>query len=253
MAYYVYLSKDILLPVTPGKIEMEINNKNKTYTLIDNGEINIPKPAGLTEVSFDALLPNVKYPFAVYKDGEYHKASWYLKKLEKLKTGKKKFQFIVSRKTPEWETWKSKITGKKQEITRVEHGGKVLYCTNLTCTLEEYTVREDAEEDSMDVTVSIKLKQYRSYGTKTVKVKKDTKKNSKKKKAQTKKNRPTNKDTSKAQKYTVVKGDCLWAISRKFYGQANWDTVNKIANANKDKISDPNLIYPGQVLTIPAL
>ena len=252
MAYYVYLGKGLLLPVTPGEITMTINNKNKTYTLIDNGEINIPKPAGLTEVTFDALLPNSKYPFAVYKDGEYHKANWYLKKIEKLKTGKKKFQFIISRKTPEWETWKHTKKGKKEEWKLIEHGGKTLFCTNLTCTLEEYEIKENAEEYGMDVLVSINLKQYKSYGTKTVKVKK-SKKNNKKKKAQTKKKRPTNKDTSKAQKYTVAKGDCLWAISRKFYGQANWDTVNRIFNANKDQIKDPNLIYPGQVLTIPAL
>jgi nucleoid-associated protein YgaU len=49
--------------------------------------------------------------------------------------------------------------------------------------------------------------------------------------------------------YTVVKGDCLWNIAKKYYGKGSQYT--KIYNANKDKISNPNLIYPGQVLTIP--
>lgn len=49
--------------------------------------------------------------------------------------------------------------------------------------------------------------------------------------------------------YTVVKGDCLWNIAKKFYGKGSQYTV--IYNANKDKIKTPNLIYPGQVLIIP--
>lgn len=49
--------------------------------------------------------------------------------------------------------------------------------------------------------------------------------------------------------YTVVKGDCLWNIAKKFYKKGALYT--KIYNANKDKIKNPNLIYPGQVLIIP--
>lgn len=49
--------------------------------------------------------------------------------------------------------------------------------------------------------------------------------------------------------YTVVSGDCLWNIAKKFYGSGAQYT--KIYNANKDKIKNPNLIYPGQVLVIP--
>ena len=49
--------------------------------------------------------------------------------------------------------------------------------------------------------------------------------------------------------YVVVKGDCLWNIAKKFYGSGAQYT--RIYNANKDKIKNPNLIYPGQVLTIP--
>jgi len=47
--------------------------------------------------------------------------------------------------------------------------------------------------------------------------------------------------------YTVVSGDTLWAISERFYGDGN--RYQQIADASG--ISDPNLIYPGQVLTIP--
>ena len=63
MAYYFYLG-NTLLPVTPQKLQLEMKNANKTYTLINEGEINVLKTPGLTEIEFDALLPNVKYPFA---------------------------------------------------------------------------------------------------------------------------------------------------------------------------------------------
>lgn len=51
--------------------------------------------------------------------------------------------------------------------------------------------------------------------------------------------------------YTVVKGDTLWGIARKFYGNGSYYT--RIAAANSATVKNPNLIYPGQVLTIPAL
>ena len=52
------------------------------------------------------------------------------------------------------------------------------------------------------------------------------------------------------QTYTVAKGDTLSKISKHFYGSANhW---NEIFQANRDQLSNPDLIKPGQVLKIPA-
>jgi hypothetical protein len=47
--------------------------------------------------------------------------------------------------------------------------------------------------------------------------------------------------------YTVLSGDTLWAISERFYGDGSKYQV--IADASG--VSNPDLIYPGQVLTIP--
>lgn len=59
--YEFYLDK-CLLPVTPSKLQLKIDNANKTLTLMDEGEINILKKAGLTEVEFTCGIPQVKYP-----------------------------------------------------------------------------------------------------------------------------------------------------------------------------------------------
>jgi len=49
--------------------------------------------------------------------------------------------------------------------------------------------------------------------------------------------------------YTVQSGDTLSAIAKKFLGNAN-DYMD-IFNANRDQLTDPDKIKPGQVLKIP--
>ena len=57
-------------------------------------------------------------------------------------------------------------------------------------------------------------------------------------------------EAAKAKTYTVKAGDCLWNIAKQLYGKGS--DYTKIYNANKGTIgSNPNLIYPGQVFTIP--
>lgn len=49
--------------------------------------------------------------------------------------------------------------------------------------------------------------------------------------------------------YTVQKGDGLMSIARRFYGDAGmW---RRIYEANRDRISNPDVIKVGMVLTIP--
>lgn len=48
---------------------------------------------------------------------------------------------------------------------------------------------------------------------------------------------------------TVQPGNTLWAISRRNYGEGLMYV--RIFEANRDRIRDPDLIYPGQVFTVP--
>jgi nucleoid-associated protein YgaU len=50
--------------------------------------------------------------------------------------------------------------------------------------------------------------------------------------------------------YTVQSGDTLSKIAKQHLGDAN--AYMKIFNANKDQLSDPDKIKPGQVLKIPS-
>ena len=238
MAYHFYLGK-MLCPIAPSKLQLKINNNNKTMNLINEGDVNVLKQAGLTEVSFDLLLPNVQYPFATYKSG-FVGAKVFLSELEKLKVDRKPFQFIVTRLLP---------------------GGKMLFDTNMTVSLESYDIKEDVKE-GFDVVVSIKLKQYKEFGTKTCNV---TFASSKPTATVTNTRSTTNSPTPSTNKtYTVQSGDNLWAIARKFYGgsgvnrtiiyDANKNIIEETAKKyGKQSSSNGWWIYPGTKLTIPAL
>jgi nucleoid-associated protein YgaU len=49
--------------------------------------------------------------------------------------------------------------------------------------------------------------------------------------------------------YTIEKGDTLWKVAEKAYG--NGATYQKIFEANREVIKDPDKIFPGQKIRIP--
>jgi len=226
MAYMFYLKKG-LLPVTPKDCKIKINGKNKKVTLINEGEINILKKPGLTDIEFECLLPNVRYPFAVYNSG-FQNASYFLDYFEELKVTQEPFQFIITRAFP---------------------NGRALYNTNIKVSLEDYQIQEGADI-GFDVKVKISLKQWKDYGTKTVAM---TIQQKKVVASPEPAPRPVESSPAPPQQttYTVVRGDCLWAIARKFYGNGALYPKIYDANPNVFKGRSPNLIYAGDVLVIP--
>ena len=222
MAYKMYID-GALMPITPSKVKVKINNQNKTLTLISGEEINILKEAKLTDVSFDVVLPQVPYPFT---NGGAQSADYYLSLFERLKQSKTPFQWILNRSRPD---------------------GVALFYSNLTVGLEDYQITDDAKE-GFDLTVSVKLKQYRAFGTKTVQI---TPSSAPSQPATATVQEPPRETTSapKAANYTVKSGDCLWNIAKKQLGDGSrWKEIYEL---NKDKIKNPNLIYPNQTLTMP--
>ncbi len=55
--------------------------------------------------------------------------------------------------------------------------------------------------------------------------------------------------TAESKWYQVKSGDTLSKIAREFYGNAN--EYNRIFEANRPMLSNPDKIYPGQMLRIP--
>ncbi len=225
--YFKYGSDVLTFPITPGELSIKIGSNNKVITLINEGDINVLKSPSLTEVEFEARFPMRQYPYA----REFSKFESYWNVFRELKEKKKSFRFIVARTTP---------------------SGSRTWDTNLLVALEDVSIKESADEGD-DVLISFKLKQYKEYGVKTIKLpkKEDPKPDSKTTTSTSDKPRSDDTKPKLPTTYTVKRGDCLWTIAKKFYG--NGSKYTKIYNANKSKIKNPDLIYPGQVLTIPAL
>ena len=190
---------------------------SKTLVLLNEGEINFLRTPGLTEITVPLVLPML---------GGIRSPSVYLDMLEELKTGKRTTQFILVRSSPS--------------------GGK-LFDTNIKVSVEDYNIVEDVKANGLDVAVDVSLKQWRDYGTKTATVEQPAEPSQAPTVTVEQEREASTAPAAKT--YTVKKGDTLWAIAAKYYGKGS--EYSKIAGANTDKISNPNLIYPGQVLTLP--
>lgn len=207
---YLCYMDGILMPVAPSKINTKIKNKNRTITLINEGEANILKSAGLQEISFNMMIPAYKYPFALYLGGIFLPISYYLEILDRLKNSKKPFQLIIIR----------------EGVL-----GALGFDTNLKVSLEDYQILEDAG-NGRDITVSIKLKQYQEK-TKTV-VRIATAVGGGTVKYILEKVRDSSKKIEKT--YKVKEGDTLYAIAKKQLGNGekyrDLITLNKLGNSS---------------------
>lgn len=213
MSYACYLD-GVQMP-TPSKLTVKVKNKNSTLVLLNEGEINFLRMAGLTEI----VVP-FTFPMLTGRGPDY-----YLGVLEQLKTSREHTQFILVRLSPD---------------------GRSLFDTNIKVSVEDYSIVEDATK-GLDVAVDVNLKQWRDYGTKTAVVEQPAESGQAATITVEQERDASTAPTAKT--YTVKAGDSLWAIAAKYYGSGA--EYSKIANANTDQISNPNLIYPGQVLTIP--
>lgn len=209
----------MLLPIAPPQITTKIGNRNRIADLVSGEEINIIKSPALTQIAFSFLLPAQVYPFAVY-DGGFKKPDYYLSKLRNMKKSCKPFRLHIIRNNTA--------------------------STSLKVTLENYEIIEDADKTGADIIVNITLKEYRNCSAVKTSLKSGV----------TRKIIPDNKEISSPKFHVVKKGDCLWEIAQKYFGNGN--DFKEIYNANKDMIDKRNsgtgypiyTIYPGQRLII---
>ena len=218
---YCFFLDELMIPVPPESMSLTVSSRNKTLELINDGEINIIRDPGLTEIAFDVRLPGSYRPYADYNSEmggtalsmvsnkilgqeiggalNFKSPKTYIEKLEKLKTSKEPFEFVV---------------------TRTTDSGGFSFGTNLTVTLEDYSIEEDAEE-GFDIKIPVKLKQYKDYATKEVEIKTDAKGNQT---VTVKENRRTKKSIAKQLK--IGKEKSLWEVCQKVAnGGLSWRTL----------------------------
>lgn len=226
MAYYFFID-DLMLPVPPAKMNITVKNRNKTISLIDDGEVNLLKSSGLTSIKFDLLLPNKLYPFADYSQSRteltvttignflggiakdlagrysYKPAEHFYDYFLNAKTEKRPVRFIV---------------------TRMGSNFQMLFDTNMLMAIETCDLTEDAKQGN-DLVVRLGLKEYKPYGTKEVEVKKG--KNGKYE-AKIKQKRFTDRITPMNIK-TVREKSVLEAVKLASNGKLNWRSVANVS------------------------
>lgn len=201
-------------PVLPEEIEVSYGSSNSKLRVYGVGEVTIIQDSEAANISFSSFFPNHYFSGCNYRNIPTPKAA--VDEVLSMRNSKKPTRLTLT-------------------------GGMGI---SMYCTIEDFEATE-AGGDPGTVQFKIKLKEYREVTMRQIKVNVTTQK-------ATVSTAAARVDTTPAaQTYTVVKGDCLWNIAKKFYGSGAKYTV--IYNANKSVIgSNPNLIYSGQVLTIPA-
>ena len=207
------------LPIPPEKMITTSYNTNKKYETIGMGEINIIKGIGLREIFMTIMLPNdLSLPFVQPKyvpNAIIGKPIVYLGKFREFKADKKPIQLL---------------------ITRILPNGEEIFKGNLTVTLEEYTVYENAGEEG-DFLVDLTFKEYINIKEKNLTPANGTNN------YVVNTNR-TSKDKPKT--YVVKSGDTLWKIAKR---ELNDETKYKyIMDINN--ISNPKNLKVGTVLKL---
>lgn len=135
---YLKFGRRIRIPVNPEEIKITHPSNNKTYEVLDVGEIVVPMSPGLQEVSWDSFFPSsFDDPYTI--GGTSPRAI--VKALEKAKTNRTPGRLV---------------------ITRSE-----LFDTNLRCIIEDFDLIDKGGEPG-DMYYSITLKEYRDYSPQTV-------------------------------------------------------------------------------------
>ena len=203
--------KEIIIPVLPSKLKVTSAGDNDTDTVLGLGEVLILRQKRLRTVSWDSFCPAHSAPYA---------PGVITPPLELIRA--------IQTARDAWQPVRLLITGTDLDI-------------NVRMGIESFDYEERSGELG-DLYYSIKLSEWKDYSPRRIVLQEK---------------KPTAKDPSRAgqpngmpKTYTVVKGDCLWYIAKRFYGKGGeWP---KIYSANKAIIGgNPNLIYPGQVFTIP--
>lgn len=206
----------VQLPVNPFEdITPKVQGNNKQFDIVDLGEVTVIGKRKLKEFSIKSLFTGNVYPFTTTSSPL--EAKTYVDNIYKLMD-----QSLPGRLV---------ITGDGVDI-------------NMLCSIEDFEPSQHFGETN-EYYYTLSLKEYREPVVKRVQIVQTAAVPKALASAQ-----PVRAAQAPAAKtYTVKSGDCLWNIAKKYYGSGAQYT--KIVNANKSKIKNPNLIYPGWVLVIP--
>lgn len=208
----------VALSMLPTTVKLKASGKYQSYDIINVGEVKVPKGQKLTDISWNnAILPGAKRKNMSYVKRQHWKApNEIISTIENWRKNGTRLKLMVTETALNHDVYLDSFTAEA-----VGGNGDYEYSISFMEAKEMivYTVNELGMQPLSPTNNNV------SSGTRTSPPKKST--------------------------HTVVKGDTLWGIAKKYLG--NGSRYMEIYNANKATIgSNPNLIRPGQVLTIPS-
>ena len=206
--------REINIPVLPAKLNVSSPGKNERVTVLELGEVLLLRKKGLRILSWESFFPVSKAPYTV---GQIRDPVSIVQAIQKARDQKSPVRFLIT--------------------------GTDLDC-NLRMGIDSFEYEERSGELG-DLYYTIKLYEWKDISPKRIVLPEK-----KEEPAKTQEPERPGKPEQTSKTYTVKPGDCLWNIARAIYGKGS--DYTKIYNANKGVIgSNPNLIYAGQVFTIP--
>ena len=217
----IYLGTDddkIRFPVVPPSIGVNRSNNIDTESVLKLGEVPIFNGTSLKTIELSSFFPNQEYSFCDY-------------------TGfMKPYEF--SDKIQKW-----MYEGKPLRIIVTDSP------TNMQCLIQQFdTVEQDG---TRDLYFTLNLLEYRPIEVPNLSSS-NTSSNSNNTQNTSRPNKVNTNSSNQQKTHKVVKGDTLYDIARKYYGNGNLYT--KIKEANKSKypsLSKNNIIQINWELIIP--
>ena len=200
----------LTIPVLPTKLAVSSPGANEKTSVVELGEVVIPRARGLRSLQWESVFPRAQAP---YVTGNIMTPIEAVRAIQAARDEQKPVRLLM--------------TGTDLDV-------------NFRACIDNFDYEERAGEPG-DIYYSIALTEWRDFSARRVVFEEGTARQEEPGRA----GEPLTPDS-----YTVVSGDCLWMIAKSFYGDgARWP---ELYEANRELIgSNPNLIYPGQVLAIP--